>query len=171
MWNKMLTAILTVTVIGAAASAAGSEEDEASGVAVAKYLPTAKVTLQQGLTAAESQGKPISGKFEVDEGHFQLSVYTAKSGKFSEVVIDPATGAVTKTEAITEGDDLAEAKAQNAASSKATKSLKAAAQQAEKDSPGFHAVSITPKLENGRAVADVDLVKGTVHKAATTSLD
>jgi uncharacterized membrane protein YkoI len=167
MKKSVLTwAIATVTCFGS--FSAWSEEKATD---IAKMMPQAKVTLAQGLTTSESQGKPISGKFEVDEGHFQLSVYTAKSGKFSEVVIDPATGAVTKTEAITEGDDLAEAKAQNAASSKATKSLKAAAQQAEKESPGFHAVSIAAKLDNGRAVADVDLVKGTVHKAATTSLE
>jgi len=72
------------------------DEDEATGAAVAKYLPSAKVTLQQGLAAAESQGQPISGKFEVDEGHFQLSVYTARGGKFSEVLVDHATGKVAQ---------------------------------------------------------------------------
>jgi len=54
----------------------------ATGTAVAKYLLSAKVTPQQGLAAAESQGQPISGRFEVDEGHFQLSVYTGRGGKF-----------------------------------------------------------------------------------------
>ena len=164
--SALVWAMASVACAGSLSAWSGEETAD-----VAKMMPQAKVTLVQGLTTSESQGKPISGKFEVDEGHFQLSVYTAKGGKFSEVVIDPATGAVTKTEAITEGDDLKEAKEQSAASSKATKSLKAAAQQAEKGSPGFHAVSITPKLDNGHAVADVDLVKGTVHKTATTSLE
>jgi hypothetical protein len=78
MWNKRVLAILTLGVISASGcSLAWSDEDEACGAAVAKYLPTARVTSQQGLIAAESQGKPISGKFEVDEGHFQLSVYIA----------------------------------------------------------------------------------------------
>ena len=92
MWHKMLAALLTMAMIAAIGSVAAADEDEASGAAVAKFLPTAKVTLQQGLAAAESQGQPISGKFEVDEGHFQLSVYTAQGGKFSEVLIDYNTG-------------------------------------------------------------------------------
>src|ERR1700746_3448728 len=99
MWNKTLTTILAISALAIGPPDDGADEDEASGAAVGKYLPMAKVTLQQGLTAAESQGKPISCKFEVDEGHFQLSVYTAKDGKFSEVLVDHATGKVTKTEA------------------------------------------------------------------------
>src|SRR5215469_6639428 len=124
--SMLVWSIASLTFAGSLC--AWSEEKAAD---VAKMMPQAKVTLVQGLTTSESQGKPISGKFEVDEGHFQLSVYTARSGKFSEVVIDPATGAVSKTEAITEGEDLTAAKEQSAASSKATKSLKAAVQQAE----------------------------------------
>jgi hypothetical protein len=46
-------------------------------------LDTAKINLQEGLAASEQQGKPISAKFEVDDGKLQLSVYTAKEGKFS----------------------------------------------------------------------------------------
>src|SRR5262245_22510688 len=145
MWNKMMAAVLTVGMIGAMGSAARSDEDEASGAALAKYLPTAKVTLQQGLTAAESQGKPISGKFEVDEGHFQFSVYTAQDGKFSEVLVDHNTGKIAKTEAITGGDDLADAKKQIKACAKATKSLQSAVDHAEQASSGYRAVSVTPK--------------------------
>ena len=116
MWNRMLAAALMFGAIAATGSLAWSEEDEATGAAVAKYLPSAQVTLQQGLAAAESQGQPISGKFEVDEGHFQLSVYTARGGKFSEVIVDHVTGKIAKSEAITGGDDLADTKKQMAAS-------------------------------------------------------
>ena len=42
----------------------------------------AKVSLDAGLKASEREGKPISGKFEFDEGKLQLSVYTEKAGKF-----------------------------------------------------------------------------------------
>src|SRR6185437_2628327 len=112
MWNKTLTTILLMAVLGASSSLAAAEEDEASGAAVAKYMATAKVTLQQGLSAAESRGKPISAKYEVDEGHFQLSVYTTEGGRYSEVLVDHKTGQVTKSEAITTGDDLADAKKQ-----------------------------------------------------------
>jgi len=58
-------------------------------------LKAAKVSLENGLTASEREGKPISGKFEVDEGKLQLSVYTMKGDKFSEVVVDHKTGKVT----------------------------------------------------------------------------
>ena len=37
------------------------------------------------MKASESEGKPISGKFELDEGKLQLSVYTEKARKFYEV--------------------------------------------------------------------------------------
>src|SRR5215472_485050 len=149
MWNKTLAALLAIGVIGASGSAASADNDEnqASPAAVAKFLPTAKVTLQQGLTAAESQGQPISGKFEVDEGHFQLSVYTTQGGKFSEVLVDYATGRVAKSEAITGGDDLKEAREQGAAMEKAKKTLKALVDQAEHGRAGYRAIGVEPKLK------------------------
>jgi uncharacterized membrane protein YkoI len=61
-----------------------------------KGVTDAKVTLQQALTAAAQQGRPISAKFEVEDGKLQLSVYTAKDGKFSEVIVNHATGKVAK---------------------------------------------------------------------------
>ena len=171
MWNRMIAAILTVGMIGTMGSAARSDESETSGAMLAKYLPTAQVTLQQGLTAAEAQGKPISGKFEVDEGHFQLSVYTAQDGKFSEVLVDHNTGKVAKTEAITGGDDLADAKKQVKACAKSTKSLQSALDQAEQASAGYRAVSVTPKLSQGHAVAVVTLLKGTQLKSVSEPLE
>ena len=171
MRNKMVAAILTLGVFTTTSSLAWSDEDEASGAAVAKYLPTAKVTLQQGLTAAESQGKPISGKFEVDDGHFQLSVYTVQDGKFSEVLVDHNTGKIAKTEAITEGDDYADAKKQIEACSKSKKSLKAAVDRAEQAATGYRAMSVTPKLSNGHAVAVVTLLKGASAKSVSEPLE
>ena len=171
MWNRTLTALMTMVTITAMGSVASADEDEASGAAVVKYLPTAKVTLQQGLAAAESQGQPISGKFEVDEGRFQLSVYTAQGGKFSEVIIDHTTGRVAKSEPITGGDDLADAKKQMEAVAKAKKSLKAAVDQAEQASGGYRAISVTAKLSNGHAVAIVTLLKGTQAKSVSESLE
>ncbi len=160
MWNKALAAILTVGTIGTAGSVLSSA-NEASGAAVVKFMPTAKVSLQQGLKAAESEGQPISGKFEVDQGHLQLSVYTARDGKFSEVLVDQSTGKVAKSEAITEGSDLADAQRQMEAYSKSKTSLKSAVSQAELANPGYRAVSVTPRLSNGRPVAVVSLVQGT----------
>ena len=171
MRNKMVVTILTLGVFTTTSTLAWSDEDEASGAAVAKYLPTAKVTLQQGLTAAESQGKPISGKFEVDDGHFQLSVYTVQDGKFSEVLVDHNTGKIAKTEAITEGDDYADAKKQIEACSKSKKSLKAAVDRAEQAATGYRAMSVTPKLSNGHAVAVVTLLKGASAKSVSEPLE
>ena len=170
MCNKTFAAMLTIVLIGSA-SVALADEDEGSGAAVAKFLPAAKVTLQQGLSAAESQGQPISGKFEVDEGHFQFSIYTAQGGKFSEVLIDYTTGKVAKSESITGGEDLADARKQMEAVAKAKKSLKSAVDQAEQVSGGFRAVGVTPKLSNGHAVAVVTLVKGTQAKSVSESLE
>ena len=171
MLNKMVLATLALVAIGANGSLAWSDEDEASAGAVAKYLPTAKVTLQQGLTAAESQGRPISGKFELEEGHFQLSVYTAQGGKFSEVLVDQNTGKVAKTEAITGGDDLADAKKQIEACAKSKKSLKSVVDHAEQASAGYRAVSVTPELSGGHAVAVVQLLKGSQVKSVSEPLE
>ena len=171
MWNRMIAAILTVGMIGTMGSAARSDESETSGATLAKYLPTAQVTLQQGLTAAESQGKPVSGKFEVEEGHFQLSVYAAHDGKFSEVLVDPNTGKVAKTEAITEGDDLADVKKQIEACGRSKKSLQSAVDKAEQASAGYRAIGVAPKLSGGHAVAVVTLLKGTQLKSLSEPLE
>ena len=160
MWKKALAAVLTVGVIGTISSV-GSSANDASGAAVVKFMPRAKVSLQEGLKAAESEGQPISGKFEVNDGHLQLSVYTAKDGKFSEVLVDQNTGKVAKSETITEGNDLADAQKQMEAYSKSTTSLKNAVSQAELANPGYQAVSVTPRLSNGRPVAVISLVQGT----------
>jgi hypothetical protein len=125
-----------------------------------KGVTDAKVTLQQGLTAAAQQGRPISAKFEVEDGKLQLSVYTAKDGKFSEVIVDHMTGKVSETESITEGEDLAEAKSQSAAMGKAKTDLKAAVDKSAAATSGSRAVSVTPALKDGRAVASVTLLTG-----------
>ena len=59
---------------------------------LAKALTGAKVTLHSGLQTSASQGKPISAKFEVEDGKLQLSIYAVKGDGFSEVVINPASG-------------------------------------------------------------------------------
>ena len=170
MWNKTLAAVLTAGMIGTSASV-WSSANEASGTAVAKLVPAAKVSLQRGLTAAEAQGQPISGKYEVDDGHFQLCVYTAKDGKFSEVLVDQDTGQVTKTEAITAGDDLAHAQRQLEAYGKSKTSLKAAVDRAELAYPGYRAVSVTPVISKGHPVAVVSLVQGSQARSIAESLE
>jgi len=159
VWNKTLAALLTVGAMGTAGSLL-SYANEVSGVAVAKYIPAARVSLEDGLKAAEAEGQPISGKFELDGGQLQLSVYTQKDGKFSEVLVDQNTGKVTKSEPISQGNDLVDAQKQMEAYSKSKTSLRTAVSRAELAYPGYRAVSVTPMINKGRPVAVVSLWQG-----------
>ena len=120
------------------------------------------------MAASEQEGRPISGKFEVDDGKFQLSVYTSKDGKLSEVLVDYADGKVTKAGPITKADDLAAADSQGAAMAKAKTSLKEAVDKAVTQSGNARAVSAVPSLKDGRPVVSIVLLSGdefkTVHK-------
>ena len=139
---------------------------------LAKALRDAKIPLQRGLTASAKEGKPISAKYEVEDGKLQLSVYTMKGGdKFSEVIVDHKTGKVAKAEPITNADDLAHAKAQSEAMAKAKRSLDAAASEAVKENKGYRVVSVMPALKDGHPVADVTLVKGAEWKTVSEKLD
>jgi hypothetical protein len=170
MWNRTLAAVLTVGLMGTT-TALLSFANENSGTAVAKYLPGARVSLQEGLRAAEAQGQPISGKYQVDEGHLRLSVYTAKDGKFSEVLVDQSTGKVTKSEAITAGDELALAQRQMEVYGKSKTPLRTAVSHAELANPGYQAVSVTPTVSKGRAVAVVSLLQGKQTRSIAEPLD
>ena len=77
---------------------------DAEHAELAKALRSAKISLQRGLTASAKEGKPISAKYEVEHGMLQLSVYTMKGDKFSEVIVDHKTGKVAKAEPITGGE-------------------------------------------------------------------
>ena len=145
--------------------------DDKEHVELAKALKGVKTSLETGLSASESQGKPISGKFEVEDGKLQLSVYTMKGDKFSEVIVDHKTGKVAKTEAITGGEDLTAAKAQSGAMAKAKLSLGSATEKAVKANQGYRAVSVTPSLKDGHPVAEVTLVKDAEFKTASEKLD
>jgi hypothetical protein len=154
-----------------ALSSASWADEAAEQAAVAKQLPSAKVSLQQGLTAAAAQGRPISAKFEVDEGHFQLSVYTTQGKNFSEVIVDHQTGRVGKVESIAGGEDLAEAKSQAAVMAQKAGSLIAPVDKAEKSTPGSRAVSVTPALKEGHTVAVVSLLKDGKYTSVSEPLE
>jgi len=138
---------------------------------LAKAMQSVSVSLEQGLSAAASGGTPISGKFEVEEGKLQLSVYTMKGGQFSEVIVDYKSGHVTETEKIEGGEDLAAAKAQSAAMAKTKGSLRAAVDRAVKANPGFRAVSVTPDLQGGTPTAKLTLLQGTTFKTVSEKLN
>jgi hypothetical protein len=61
MWIKTASPLLLagIAILNASASSADEAAEQA---AVAKQLPAVKVSLQQGLTAAAAQGRPISAK-------------------------------------------------------------------------------------------------------------
>jgi len=147
----MLAVALTVGITSAwADETKGSERAEAAEAArnapaLASALKDVKVSLADGLKAAEAQGKPIC-KFEIEEGKLQLSVYTMKDGRYSEVTVDHRTGKIAKAEPITEKEDLAEAKRQSAGMAKARVSLADAVGKVEKANPGYHAVTSPPSL-------------------------
>jgi len=138
---------------------------------LAKAVAVAKVSLEQGLTASTNAGKPISAKFEIEDGKLQLSIYTAKGGAFSEVVVDHNTGKAAKTEAITSGEDLSAAKTQNEAMAKAKQSLHGALAKVLKTNAGFRAVSIFPALRDGHPAAEITLTKGDEWKTVSETLD
>jgi len=161
-------------VVAALASAYGARAEgysEGERGELAKAVSAAKVSLGAGLSASEKEGTPISAKFELEGGKLQLSVYTEKNGKFSEVVVDHQSGKITKTEPITEGEDLSAAKAQGAAIGKAKSTLVEAVRKATADSGGYAAVSAVAKAAEGHPVAEVMLVKGQDWKTVTVKLD
>jgi peptidase YpeB-like protein len=147
------------------------DADEEEGQVTEKDLKDAKVPLQDALKAAETQGKPISAKYELEKGKLQLSVYAAKGDKYSELIVDHKTGKVVKAEPITGGDDLKAAQEQNAAMGKAKNSLRAAIGKALADNKGFRAVSATASLDGDHPVARITLIKGTESHQVTQKLD
>ena len=171
--GKIPMTALAVLVAGFFAAPLGwtQPHDDKERAELAKALKDTKISLQQGVTASVKEGKPISAKYEVEEGNLQLSVYTMKGDKFSEVIVDHKTGKVAKAEPITKGDDLTAAKAQSEAMAKAKRSLDAAASEAVRENKGFRAVSVMPTVKDGHPVADVTLFKGTEWKTVTEKLD
>ena len=149
----------------------GLRSQDKSHAELAKAVGEARVSLEQGLSTSAHEGKPISAKFEIEDGKLQLSVYTAKGDSFSEVVVDHTTGKTTKTEPITSGEDFTAAKAQSEAMSKAKRSLREALANALKGNPGFRPVSIFPTLKDGHPVAEVSLAKGEEWKSVSEKLD
>ena len=81
-------------------------------------------------------------------------------GAAAERIVDLGTGKVAKAEPITSGEDLAAAKEQKQAMSKAKRSPADATADATKKNPGYRAVSATPRIEDGHPVATVSLLKG-----------
>ena len=172
MTSTVLRLMLVLAAVGLfSAPVVLVRAEDTDPAALAKALKDTTVTLQDGLKASEREGKPISGKFEIEHDSLQLSVYTLKGNDFIEVVANPKTGTVAKAEKITDADDLKAAAVQKAAIDKATVSLLAAADAAARANAGLRAVSVYPELRNGHPVAEVTLLQGTALKKVTEKLD
>jgi len=122
------------------------------------------------------EGTPLSAKYEIDDGAFQLSVYTWKSDtvsgdSFAEVIVDFSTGLVARVSGITHGGDLAAAQSQQAAMAQARRSLGEATAAAVGANSGYRAVTAMPRLDNGLPVATVTLVRGEDWKVVTVPLN
>jgi hypothetical protein len=168
------TAVLgLIILVGLAGNNAFSAdgEDEAQEQLI-KVLDAAKVNLQQGLAAGEQEGRPISAKFEVNDGKLQLSVYTAKDGKFSEVLVDYVTGNVLKVEPISGGDDLTAAREQSTAMANAKIALKTAVDKTiAQSAKNVRAVRVVPSLKDGHPVASIDILNYNQFRATQQPLD
>jgi hypothetical protein len=171
MKRTTIAAVSLVALVFAAPPGRAQPHDDMERAELAQALKDGKISLQQGVTASAKEGKPISAKYEVEDGKLQLSVYTMKGDTFSEVIVDHKTGKVAKAEPITKADDLTAAKAQSEAIAKAKRSLATAASEAVKENKGFRAVAVMPSLKEGHPVADVELVKGTEWKTVSEKLD
>lgn len=167
----VFTMLATSVPNGFAQSGAGDGRETLTRALQGAWLP-----LESGLAASAREGTPLSAKYEIDDGAFQLSVYTWRTDtdsedSFMEVIVDYNTGSVTKVEAITDGGDLAAAQGQKAAMARAKRSLADATAAAVKAHAGFRAVSTTPKVDGGGPVAEVTLVRGDDWKVVTERLD
>jgi hypothetical protein len=167
--RRLLVLVAAAGLLISVAGLARAQDDDIEALAAA--LKDTTFTLQDGLKASEREGQPISAQFEIDDGKLQVSIYTVKADAFSEVVTDPKTGAIVKSEKITDSDELSDATDQRAAMAKAKTTLLSAADAAVKENSGFRAVSIFPDLRDGHAVAEVTLLQGTTAKKVTEKLD
>jgi len=135
-------------------------------------LSEASVSLDEALKASEREGRPLSAKYEIENGAFQLSVYVAKGNGFAEVIIDHKGGSIKKTEPITEADDLEQAKEQQQRLAHARIPLDRAVTDAVKDNSGYRAVEIEPTVDRaGKPVASVTLMKGDEVKKVVEPLE
>lgn len=170
--NRLVWAGLAV--IGALTLLSPARAEDADQAALATALKNIPTTLEQGLRASEKTGKPISAKFELDDGKLQLSIYTMMTNGYSgytEVVVAPDSGAVRSAEKITDAGDLKDADAQKAAMDKATVSLITATEQALHENSGSRAVSVFPELKDGHPIAAITLLHDGQFSTVTEKLN
>ena len=146
-------------------------ESTADRAALARALQAAWLPLESAITMSQGEGTPISAKYEVEDGNFQLSVYTMKAGVFSEVIVDYSGGMIAKVERLADAGDLAAAQAQKDVLAKATRTLAEATAEVVSQNSGYRAVHAMPSLEEEHPVVEVILFNGSDWKTVTVHLD
>jgi len=168
----MMLALVVCSGIARLASPACAESGSATDrEALARELRGAWLPLESGITLSRSEGRPISAKYEIDGGTFQLSVYTIDGDHASEVIVDYSVGTIAKVETLRDSEDLAAAENQKQAMASATRSLDVATADAVQTNPGYRAVSAMPRLQDGRPIAEITLVNGTDWRVVVARLD
>jgi hypothetical protein len=171
------TIVVAALVVTASALVVIAQQSPATGrERLAQALKGAWLPLESGLIVGSTQGTPLSAKYEIDDGAFQLSVYTVKADAssgdaFMEVIVEYNTGTIARVETITDGGDLAAAREQQMALAVAKRTLETATAAVVKANTGYRAVSVTPAMNNGRPVAEILLLNGTDWKAVSEPLD
>ena len=168
---KMPTALLAALTVAFWAISVGAAMSDKEKAELAPVVANAKVTLEEGLKTSKKNGKPVSAKFEIENGKPQLSIYTVRDGiKYFEVIVDHNTGEIAKAEPIIGGDDLTAAKKQSDSLFRATRELREAVKEAKRDNPGYLAVSVWSDMKDGHSVATVTLVKDNDWKTVVNDL-
>jgi hypothetical protein len=171
MMPKILAASLCVLSGGLWSVVASAAMSDMEKTDLAPAASSSKVTLEQGLTASQTNGKPVSAKFEIANGTPQLSIYTIKDGsKYFKVIVDRNSGEIAKAEPITGGDDLVEARKQSDGLFRATRELRDAVKEAKRNNPGYNAVNVWSEMKDNHSVATVTLVKDNDWKTAVVDL-
>jgi hypothetical protein len=166
-----IVAVLAVVLAASPHSSLAQSSPVTGRDALARALQGAWMPLENGFAVSSTQGTPISGKYEIDDGTFQLSVYTFEADAFMEVIVDYNTGTVVRAEAITDGGDLAAAQSQRAAIAAAQRSLGEVTARVVKSYAGYRAVSALPRLDRGRPVVEVILLNGSDWNVVSEPLD
>jgi hypothetical protein len=167
---RLITALAAAGMFAVAGLSARAEDEK--NPALAKAMSEASVSLDEGLKVSEREGKPLSAKYEIENGAFQLSVYVVKGNGFAEVIVDHKGGSIKKTEPITEAADLEQAKEQQQRLAHARVPLDRAVTHAIKDNAGYRAVEIEPTVDRaGKPVASVTLMKGDEVKKVVEPLE
>jgi hypothetical protein len=161
----------TIVVLGLAMSSTGRAEQDEDPTALAAALMHVTLPLQDGLRASQARGLPISGKYEIEDGALQLSVYTTDGKTFHEVIVDHKTAQIAKADELSKADDVAAANDQVTVMAFVKTSLATAADKAEQANDGYRAIGVTPVFKGGRGIAAVTLLRGTTLKTVEQPMD